>query len=236
MVSQERSKKSIDRAGTALRDWWRGDDPLDSNLEDAIAVVVGYREGFNAPLNTVTMGIRSRVKTIGAPVVVSQRLKRLPTIVDKLDRHQNMKLSRMQDIGGCRAILPDDAAVRNVVKRIERGKRWDVREFYDYVTTPKSTGYRAVHVVVCLNDRLIEIQLRTERQHGWASVVERFSGRPSFGRLKDGDAPEIAVAYFEAASRVMALQETGAGVDDTLANEFNELREAFRNLDSGDKL
>ena len=39
-------------------------------------------------------------------VIVSSRLKRLPTILDKLARHPNMKITRMQDIGGARVILP----------------------------------------------------------------------------------------------------------------------------------
>jgi hypothetical protein len=39
-------------------------------------------------------------------VIVGQRLKRLETIHDKLER---MSLSRMDDLGGCRAVLPDQA-------------------------------------------------------------------------------------------------------------------------------
>ena len=40
------------------------------------------------------------------PVQVSQRMKRVPTIIDKLLREPTLLLSRMQDIGGCRAMLP----------------------------------------------------------------------------------------------------------------------------------
>ncbi len=38
------------------------------------------------------------------PVQVSQGLKRVPTIIDKLLREPTLLLSRMQDIGDCRAI------------------------------------------------------------------------------------------------------------------------------------
>lgn len=51
------------------------------------------------------MGLRSCLTTEGLELDVSQRLKRLPTIEDKLRRLPRMDLSSMQDIGGCRAVL-----------------------------------------------------------------------------------------------------------------------------------
>jgi len=48
------------------------------------------------------MGLRSVVGTEGCTVEVTQRLKRVPTIVDKLRREPTMQLASMQDIGGCR--------------------------------------------------------------------------------------------------------------------------------------
>ncbi len=40
--------------------------------------------------------------------------------------------------------------------------------------------------------------------------------------MKDGDASDTAVYYFEAASRVIALQEAGLPIDENLAREFTE--------------
>jgi putative GTP pyrophosphokinase len=173
------------------------------------------------------------VKTAGAEQIVSQRLKRIPTILDKLGRHSNMKLTRMQDIGGCRAILPDIATIYRVIARIEKSRQ-KIRTIFDYIETPKPTGYRAVHVVVERADRLIEVQLRTQRQHAWAAAIERLSGQPGFFRLKDGYGPEAAVEYYKVTSRVIAMQETGAPVDNDLAAEFDIAREEFRRLLEGD--
>jgi hypothetical protein len=44
----------------------------------------------------------------------------------------------------------------------------------DRRATP-SHGYRAVHVVVRVDDCLCEIQVRTRGQHVWAEVVERLA-------------------------------------------------------------
>ena len=56
--------------------------------------------------------------------LVAQRLKRMPTIIDKLDRHPNMKLSTMQDIGGVRAVLPNVKDVYKLVNQYESSKRF----------------------------------------------------------------------------------------------------------------
>lgn len=45
----------------------------------------------------------------GEPIV-AQRLKRVPTIAGKLLREPGMKLSRMEDVGGVRAVLPSQEA------------------------------------------------------------------------------------------------------------------------------
>ncbi len=45
------------------------------------------------------MGLRSMVRTERCQIEVSQRLKRVPTIIDKLLREPTMQLANMQDIG-----------------------------------------------------------------------------------------------------------------------------------------
>lgn len=182
---------------------------------------------FARPLRLVTVGVRQFVRSEDANIVVSQRLKRMPTIVDKLTRHPNMKLTRMQDIGGCRAILADRAQVDGVLARITRN--WNVRKIFDYVEEPKPvTGYRAVHVVVDREDRLIEVQLRTPNQHKWAVEIERAGSRLDLPRLKDGDGPGELVRYFELAALFLALQDTDEDPDDAFMREFRRLRRAVR--------
>lgn len=143
------------------------------------------------------------VSSEGAPIIVAQRLKRLPTIVSKLARFEEMELARMQDVGGCRAIVPSRKHVIGVTRRIR--KNWDVKRLNDYTLEPKETGYRAVHVVVLREGRLIEIQLRTPPQQIWATEVERAGSRAGF-LLKDGEGPpELVSAYEELAEEIAQL-------------------------------
>lgn len=226
------SRRKIDKAGDLVRAWWLDPDAptelldIDADLRDAAVLVYRYRVGFQDPLNRVTMGVRSFVKRESKKIIVAQRLKRFPTILGKLSRYPQMKLTRMQDIGGCRAILPGgEREIRGVLQRIKR--HWDVRRLDDYINSPKETGYRAIHVAVVRRGRLIEIQLRTPGQQEWAALVDQTSGRLGF-MLKDGQGPPELVRYFERAAFAIALQEGGQSPDKSFEREFDDLRKQVR--------
>jgi putative GTP pyrophosphokinase len=78
----------------------------------------------------------------------------------------------MQDIAGCRLIVQDLATQDEVVERL--------KELFDKLTIDDrrerpSHGYRAVHVIVNYSGKLIEIQIRTSLQDGWAQFSEKLS-------------------------------------------------------------
>lgn len=107
------SRTQVDKAGRLLRDWWRmsNEDARfdDDELGDAVGVIVEYRSGFQDPLKKVTVGLRQFVARESSEVIVGQRLKRNPQILNKLGRLSSMRLTQMEDIAGCRAILPGGA-------------------------------------------------------------------------------------------------------------------------------
>jgi len=199
---------------------------------------------FAGPLKKVTVGVRQFVvresKTLlvdaatGRDVVaVGQRLKRAPQIVNKLARFPHMRLSQMDDVGGCRAILDDRDEIDAVIRRM-RKNGWEIRRTDDYIADPKPTGYRAVHVIVRRDGRLVEIQLRTSGQHEWAEAVDRTAlrvdGPLDVGPhgLKDGHGPPELLLYFEQAAYAIALEESGQAVDEAFDQRFSELREQVR--------
>ncbi|RJF41140.1 hypothetical protein D4740_09445 [Actinomyces sp. 2119] len=53
----------------------------------------------------------------------------------------------MQDIGGCRVVLGSDSLEE--LRRLESlvCERWEVKDRDDYVSRPRESGYRAVHVI-----------------------------------------------------------------------------------------
>ena len=89
--------EQIDQAGRVLVH----ETDIDKWSQSA-RVINMWRASHAGPLNTFRMNLRRRVR--GRSFVV-QRLKRLPSIISKLERLPRIRLSKMQDIGGCRAVL-----------------------------------------------------------------------------------------------------------------------------------
>ncbi|MHB8498452.1 MAG: RelA/SpoT domain-containing protein [Acidimicrobiales bacterium] len=222
------SKSQVDKAGATIRkrfavpyvhdpDW-----AVPADLSAAFGVLIDYRSAHQVPLGKSNMGLRSMVTTEGCQVEVTQRLKRIPTIVDKLRREPTIRLSTMQDIGGCRAVLASIDEIRRVERRLKKN-RPPVR-VSDYITAPRDSGYRGVHVTVDYDNRMIEVQLRTRVMHEWAITVERLSGRLGED-LKGGSGPQQVRDLLEAISEAMAIEEAGNVVGQVLSERVRELRE-----------
>lgn len=173
----EHSRNRVNRAGQTFL---CGAESIEE-YDLAIQVLSNWRACHNRPINTFQATLRDKLKQIDPAAIVAQRLKRLPSIINKLERFPGMKLSRMQDIGGLRAVVATLAKVRKLEENYKnsRFKHTLVNEF-DYVSSPKESGYRGVHLVYryqsealpSYNGLLVELQIRTKLQHIWATAVE----------------------------------------------------------------
>lgn len=214
------TKSQVNKAGRNLRKYLRGEMVALGTYERSLDTLIQFRAVHRRPLTKATMGLRSAVKAEGCAVEVSQRLKRVPTILDKLKREPTLQLANMQDIGGCRAIVRDIDELRRVQRRISRNR--PPLRVSDYIADPRESGYRGVHVVVQYDERSIELQLRTPAMHEWAITVEKLSGRLR-ADLKGGNGPPPVLALLEAISEAMALEERGQTVDTVLVDRITRL-------------
>lgn len=147
----------------------------------AFRVLANWRAAHTYPINTFQATLRKKLSRIEKRFIVATRLKRTPSIVDKLIRIPKMQLARMQDIGGLRAITKSITNVRLLEKAY-----LDVRFSHslvgrkDYIESPKPDGYRGIHLIFRYNNAKapdynglhIELQIRTLLQHAWATAVE----------------------------------------------------------------
>lgn len=194
------SNSRVDRAGLVLRDYMTNTLPTPDpeDLRNAAHTVEAFRAAHRLSMHTARMGLQSCVTTegyvVGGDTRITQRLKRRATVWDKLRREPTMKLSRMQDIGGCRAVLPSLEAIERVrdrftVNSLRRNGNED--RVIDYVHDPRESGYRAVHIHTRYRGRRVEVQLRTPWQHRWARLVEDLTSRTGID-YKSGDGnPEL---------------------------------------------
>lgn len=104
-----------------------------------------------------------------------------------------MELAQFHDIGGVRALLPSLEHVQAVRRRLQ--KTWTIVKTRDYTTTPKTSGYRALHLIVRRFGYAIEVQLRTSLQDAWANQVEDDGRQIGLG-LKFGAGTAVINDYY----------------------------------------
>lgn len=112
----------------------------------------------------------------------------------------------MQDIAGCRLVVADIVDQNPVVESLT--KVFPNLTVVDRREVP-SHGYRAVHVIVEVKDKLVEIQVRTSLQHLWAELSEKLSDviDPA---IKYGGGDESFVKLLASESELIDDVESGA--------------------------
>lgn len=197
----------------------------EQRLDRAWEALTWSRSLHARPLSTVAANLRYHVDCgggrVGGRIEVTQRLKRLDTLVGKLARERG-NVTQMQDIGGVRAVLPSLQHVYVVRRRLL--KSWGIIRERDYIAEPKSSGYRALHLIVRRKGHPIEVQLRTIGQDVWANTVEE-TGRQFNVDLKFGAGDESFHRLF------LAMAELIASFDRSEISP-GELREGLMGLPS----
>ncbi|MGL5857060.1 MAG: RelA/SpoT domain-containing protein [Angustibacter sp.] len=197
------SRSQVKKAGSTLRKHLREDLTDESLYLAALDTVERWRRAHSYPLVIANNGLRARARSLGIQAEVTQRLKRRQTILDKLRREPTLDLSRMQDIGGCRAVVRTKDDLRQLEARIL--KRLSPITHTDYIDQPRESGYRGVHIVVSYRERAIELQLRTQVMHEWALATEHYSQVQGENLKQDGDHP--IQLFLKVAAEMMALRE-----------------------------
>ena len=172
------SREEVNEAGQVLL---RGTANGSMSLETALSVVNNWRSSHAFPLNTMQMYLRTQARQVYAKSLVAQRVKRLSSIETKLQRFRWLKFSEMQDIGGCRAVVNTVGSVDRLVQAYDRSRiKHRLLDSDDYIGAPKKSGYRGYHLIygyhsdkkTTYNELKIELQIRSNLQHIWATAVE----------------------------------------------------------------
>jgi putative GTP pyrophosphokinase len=179
-------------------------DSEEQKLDKAWEVLTWWRSLHARPLSAVAANLRYHVDRsdarVRARIEVTQRLKRLDTLIGKLGRERG-NVTQMQDIGGVRAVVPSLRHVYVVRRRLL--KSWGIIRERDYIAEPKSSGYRALHLIVGRMGYPIEVQLRTIGQDVWANQVEE-TGRQVGLDLKFGARHERLDSIFLEVAELIA--------------------------------
>lgn len=218
------SRKAVNKAGKVLikRHFFGSDQDIQEWL-NAYSTFSTWRALHTYPIQTFLSNARRKIKKLGLDrkATIARRLKRIPSILAKLERFPSMELGRMQDIGGLRIILPTMKDVEKLHTDYLQSAKSKTKHFQhtistakDYINNPKDDGYRSLHQVFkyCnkhhpeLNVLSIELQIRTQLQHSWATAVETL-GLILNASFKTGKGDEIYKQFFRLCSVAFAHKE-----------------------------
>ena len=155
--------------------------------------------------------IEEEMMKVGVYASVQGRAKKPYSIWRKMQTKQ-LSFSRLSDIYGFRIIVEDEEDCYRALGAIHRRWRAVPGRFKDYISQPKSNGYRSLHTTVSGRDaRRVEVQIRTWPMH---DVAE--SGIAATWSYKDGvkaDNPFAMEPSKWLAALTERLQETGDTTD-----------------------
>ena len=152
-----------------------------------------FREAHNIIIKLFTIELKK--VNFSKQHLTASRNKRIETIISKLRRPEKPKLDRIHDIAGTRIIFENIKSLEDYIDILENTELVNFKEKinedknrYNYIKNPKSDGYRSIHKVFYyssnipystlneksfnLENKKIELQLRTRLQHIWATTVE----------------------------------------------------------------
>ena len=148
-------------------------------------------------------------------ILISQRLKRLSSIQNKLDLNPQMGLGGMQDIGGIRIVVEDMENLQDLSNLLDNKDIGDFKyqRTTNYISEPKESGYRSIHFIYKYSstdntyDGLrFELQIRTKLQHTWATALETVDIHTNTP-LKSGYGDEDWLEFFKLVSSLFAHKE-----------------------------
>lgn len=207
------SNRAIDRAGVLLRELRSGTaatprDPVE--VDTALLILETFRSRFTSSqvLARVRIGVEQYARQTVPGTRAVQRTKKTDRIIGKLVRQPSLKLSRLEDVAGCRIVVPTLAQQREIVEKLRHAWGDSITRDRDYVANPKATGYRAHHLIVRRDLLPVELQIRTDYQHLWARTVEAEEVRRGT-LLKDGQGDAHVLATFRALAQVGAEFDAG---------------------------
>lgn len=239
------SKGKTNRAGDVLRK----ENIVLEEQNDALVVLSNWRASYAYPMHVFKNRLTRVASLIDKRSISAQRLKRVPSIIKKLNRF-SIRLTQIQDIAGCRVVMSDVSLVKKLYDKyyLTSDLKHKLVRVHDYINQPKINGYRSLHLIYefksdkvnkeIYNGLLVEIQIRSKLQHLWATAVETVSFFTNKA-LKLDEGEKDWYDFFRLVSSAFAMTEKSALVLDTPYKEkelYSMIKKREKELDVISKL
>ena len=95
---------------------------------------------------------------------VSGRVKHIYSIYRKM-KLKGLSFDQLYDIRALRVLVNNPSDCYHVLGLVHGLWRYIPEQFDDYITNPKSNGYRSLHTAVIAENKSLEVQIRTHEMH-----------------------------------------------------------------------
>lgn len=121
-------------------------------------------------IQRITADMRIELEKVDIEADVFGRAKK-PFSVWRKMQEKDLSFSRLSDIYGFRLITGSDEDCYRALGAIHKRWRAVPGRFKDYISQPKSNGYRSIHTTVSGRDgKRVEVQIRTRQMHDVAET------------------------------------------------------------------
>jgi GTP pyrophosphokinase len=100
----------------------------------------------------------------GIEAEVSGRVKHIYSIYRKM-KLKGLSFDQLYDIRALRVLVTNPSDCYHVLGLVHGLWRYIPEQFDDYITNPKSNGYRSLHTAVIAENKSLEVQIRTHEMH-----------------------------------------------------------------------
>jgi putative GTP pyrophosphokinase len=195
----------LDRLGERLRD-----GPLVLADLQHLSRFLETLEPFAEDTFRAIRNLDQATPTLPPAQITRRNVKTVRSIIAKLRRQSTTTLRQMQDLVGCRIVVPDISDQEKYASALQRV--FPDCQVVDRRQTPQH-GYRAIHIIVRAGPRRFEIQLRTGNQDGWANLVEKLADRLGSEVKYGGGDPELQGALSRLSQKLADIENTETGFD-----------------------
>ena len=192
----EQGRKAIHKLGKRIREAYG--DGSGHVAESDLSLLQEYRLSFRDDIASVFKILYDVSKRVDKNCIVTYRVKRINSIIEKLKRFPEAALDNFVDIAGCRCITENNDDVYKIVKKLKNHPSLKISQIKDYIQGPQPEGYQSVHLYVSLIDspkKSVEIQVRSRKQHDWATLVEISDVIVKDARLKEYGEPKDLLEF-----------------------------------------